>query len=157
MPSTTKPAAKTELSASREVECFYEYSPNLKATLKHGLRRIESSDDPRWEGELTQPPFNGDPRGYLTVAIVTRVDGERVKLEPICGYTYHMNKAREFMASFEQLKAAGAEKPWDVDRTIREILATAEEARKADKAQELEMLKDLLTKTLTTQKAEVLA
>lgn len=137
--ATPKPV---RLDASKDFECWYEYSTGAKEVLATGHRVIMDADDPRWDGELTEKPFKGDPNGYLGVYEVTRVDGEVVKKRGICGYRYHMNKAREFMRSFQELKAKGSAQPWDQERYFRELTARAGEAKREGRAEELEMLRE---------------
>lgn len=129
--------AEAALKATKEIECFYEYSSGAKEVLATGHRRIDSADDPRWDGELMEKPFSGSPSGYLQVAEVTRVDGEIVKKTGICGFSAHMNRAREFMQTFQDLKAAGSKTPWDQERHFRDILKNAEEAKAAGRSEEL--------------------
>ena len=147
----TSPTQSATMTATKSVECWYEYSPTTKATIQFGLRRIDDPEDPRWEGELMQAPFNGSPQGYLQVATVTRLDGEIIKSAGICGYSYHMNKAREFMREFKNLQAAGSRTPWDQERHYRTAKDDAERLSREGRLEELEILKKGLSEMLKSQ------
>lgn len=135
------------------VECWYEYAATVREAIRAGLRRIDRSDDPRWEGELREPPFRGDPRGYLQVAEVTRVDGEAVRKRGICGYAFHMNRAREFMRLFEEAVKAGASKPWDVEHFHRDLREEAKKAQEEGRVRELEMFRDAFLQAVAPVRA----
>lgn len=128
------------VSATKQIECWFEYAGSVKETLASGLRRIDDPDDPRWDGEIMEKPFGGDPHGYLQVAEVTRVDGEIAKSRGICGYAYHPNRAREFMRLFRERVEKNLDKPWDVDHTNRDLLEQAKLAREEGRDQDLEKL-----------------
>lgn len=140
--------SKVELSASKQVEAYFEYSAGIKEVLANGHRRITDPDDLRWENELMQKPFQGDVTGYVNVAEVTRVDGDVVKSVGICGYTMHMNTAREFLRNFKAAQEAGLPKPWDQESFYRDTQKAAEAARAEGRLQDLENFQRILEATI---------
>jgi hypothetical protein len=142
-PVLSEPPLKT----TQELECWYEYAGSVKEVLATGHRRIDDPDDPQWDA-LDKPPFNGSPNGYTQVALVTRVDGEIVRKKGVCGYAFHKNKAQEFIRQFLELKAKGSKTPWDQDRTFRDMIAAAEEAKHAGRLEEITLLGQMLVQAL---------
>lgn len=132
-------AVVTPASATVTKEAWYEYAPSAKAAVAEGLQRIYDPEDPRWAGELMEPPYKGHPQGYLIVAEVTRVNGEIVKTKQLAGYTYHKNKAQEFMRTFI---AEGGE--IYQDHHYRNTMEAAEVARKEGRLADAAALKEAL-------------
>lgn len=138
------------------VECWYEYSATTKEAIEKGHRRVDDADDPRWDGEMRQPPFRGGPKGYLQVAEVTRFcddDGvpdmtSILRKKAIKGQFCHMNKAREVIRHFQERQAAGDEKPWDKERFYRDAMAAAEEAERDGRERDLAYINERLRESL---------
>lgn len=136
-------------SASRQVEAAYVVTYRVGKERKRENREITDPDDARWEGELMESPFNGDPRGAMEVATVLRVDGEVVKKEAIFGGgAWPMNKARNFIREFAVAKAAGSRAPWDQERFYRESKEEAERAKREGRVEELVQMRELLVMAL---------
>ncbi len=130
--------------ARKDIVCTYKYSGGLAETKAKGMREITDPDDPRWEDELMKPPFNGTPQGYLEVEEITRVDGEIVKRRGICGYSYHKNKAREWMYAFVQRQKEGEERPWDVEQHYRIAAAELEKAKNEGRLSDLKLMAEMI-------------
>lgn len=138
--------------ATVAVEAYYEY-PQAKgwgATEKLGHNRITDPEDPRWDDELMKAPYKGNPHGYLNVAEVTRVNGEVVRSRGICGYSYHKNKAQEFLREFARLKDSGSKTPWDTERHYRDTIASYEAAKNEGRVADFESLKQALAQAFKT-------
>lgn len=147
-PSATPIAATapTKLDAQVSVECVYRVKPRggWKKVAEVGHIVVNSADDPRWDGEFLDPPFNGTPSGCLEVARVTRVGGQIVKTEDIMGGPSHMNVARAFMRQFQANAAAGAEKPWDTEHFHRDQIEQAEKAKREGRTEDLAVIIEAL-------------
>lgn len=141
-PASQQIASKT---ATVAIECVYRYKPKggWKAVATAGHNVIDSYDDPRWEGELMEAPYNGSVRGALEVAEVTRLDGKILSSVDICGGPVHMNEARNFIRQFTERAKAGEERPWDTERFHRDELARAEKAKREGRLEELAAIREM--------------
>ncbi len=136
------------VSASKGVEAAYVYMTRQGTNRERVNLRINDPDDERWEGALLKAPFNGDPMGALEVAIVTRVDGEIVQSKDIFGGPAHMNVARAFIRQFAAAKAAGADKPWDVERYFRDKKEEEARLKREGRVEELLAMRTLMVEAL---------
>lgn len=109
-----------EVSGSKGYECWFEYTPGYKATLREGLRVITDPDDLRWDNELEAAPFNGAAEGYVGVYHVLRFDGEVVKKKCLKGFSCNHRRAREFMQQVAELIKTGERRPWDTETFHRD-------------------------------------
>ena len=155
IPAAEATPAEPALKTTRKPEAWYEYKQKdgWKATAALGLNRIDDPEDERWDGELSQAPFKGDAGGALVCAIVTRVDGEIVKKDPICGGPCHKNKAQEFLRQFKRLEAEGSKTPWDQERYYRDKKAEMEEALQKGQIEQLKLLREVWQQTLRDKPA----
>jgi hypothetical protein len=150
-PMTTAVQAQN-VPATQGVECWFEYVRDQAERASGVKRTIRSADDPRWDDELTREPFD-DVRGYLSVRNVTRVQGEPVRAPCVRGFVTGANVARQTMRDFETLAESGSKTPWDTDRHFRDMAAQAEAAQREGRAQELDLLREVLRQTLEGRSA----
>lgn len=141
-------SAEAPLVTTRAVEAVYLVMARVGPTRARVNLRVTDPEDERWEGEFLRPPFNGDPRGALEVATVTRVDGEVYKSVDICGGPCHLNVARGFLRQFAAAKAAGAAKPWDVEHWYRDQKAETDRLKREGKVEEALLTRQLLIDAL---------
>jgi len=123
---------RTTFTATTQAECYYEYRRRTwRDQVKLGSFRIEDPDDPRWDGELQQPPYITGAFGYLVDAFITRDDeGNILKEDLVTGGVMHPNVAREKMREFYRRRdVEGVETPWDRDHHYRDQIAEAKAAR----------------------------
>ncbi len=144
IPDAIIPPSAQSLGATRSVEAAYIVMTRVGPQRDRVNIRIDDPEDVRWEGMLMQTPYNGDPRGSIEVATVTRVDGEIVKQAPIAGGPRHMNVARSFLQQFCAAKSAGAEKPWDLERWYRDRAEEEKRLKREGRAEELLAMRELL-------------
>lgn len=136
-------------SVAVKTQAWFEYAGSHEETRTTGLRMIFDPESDRWEGELMEPPFKGNPQGRLVVAEVTRVNGEILKkrvIKVISGC--HMNKARSFMREYYKLDDSGDSAPWDQTRYHRELLESANKAHVEGRKEDLEKMAGLLREAL---------
>lgn len=139
-----------ELKAVQRYECIYRYKPKggWREVATKGHSVISSADDPRWDGELQAPPYNGSVGGALEVALVTRVGDKKLESVDIQGGPCHMNEARQFMRDFTARVEAGDIRPWDTEHFHREQLALAEKAKQEGRTEDLKLIAAMFTQAM---------
>lgn len=125
----------TAVGATKGIEAWYEYAGNFKEVLETGHRAVFDPDDPRWDGEMTQKPFQGTPNGRLRVAEVTRVDGEVVKVRDIMVKVCHKNHAQEFLRRFKENSGQTR------GTYLKDEAEKAEKARREGREEDLDMIR----------------